>query len=142
VFGDNVEQCLGALECFLLLCLSTVCGHFVHILLNPDSMVPCIGASGGISGVMAFYALRFPKHQLAVMFWFIFKTYWLRMSAVWMFCIWVVLQFIIAGQQVAGVSTISGGAHLGGALAGGFVWLVWRLNHGKRYVSAGGFSSK
>jgi membrane associated rhomboid family serine protease/Zn-finger nucleic acid-binding protein len=74
IFGDNVEKCLGTLEFFLLLCLATVSGHFVHILLNPDSTVPCIGASGGISGVMAFYALRFRQNQLAVMFWFIVKT--------------------------------------------------------------------
>lgn len=140
IFGDNVEKCLGTLEFFLLLCLATVSGHFVHILLDPTSVVPCIGASGGISGVMAFYALRFRGNQLAVMFWFIVKTYWLRMSAILMFGIWVVLQFVVAGQQVAGISNVSGGAHLGGALAGAFVWLVWRLSQGKRYVSEGGFA--
>lgn len=128
IFGDNVEKCLGALEFFFLLCLATVCGHFCHILVDPSSTVPCIGASGGISGVIAFYALRFPKTQLAMMFWFIFKTYWWRMSAIWMFAIWVVFQFVIAGQQMVGVSYVSGGAHLGGALAGVFVWLIWRLN--------------
>lgn len=140
VFGDNVEKCLGTLEFFLLLCLATAAGHFAHILMEPDSTVPCVGASGGISGVMAFYALRFRQHQLAVMFWFFFKTYWLRMSALWMFGIWVILQFVIAGQQIMGISNVSGGAHLGGALAGVFVWLVWRLNHGKRYESEGEFS--
>lgn len=128
IFGDNVEKCLGSMEFFFLLCFATVCGHFFHILLDPESMVPCIGASGGISGVIAFYALRFPKTQLAMMFWFIFKTYWWRMSAIWMFGIWVVFQFVIAGQQMAGVSSVSGGAHLGGALAGAFAWLFWRLN--------------
>lgn len=140
VFGDNVEKCLGTLEFFLLLCLSTVSGHFAHILLDPSSTLPCVGASGGISGVMAFYALRFRHQQLAVMFWFFFKTYWLRMSAFIMFVIWVVLQLFIAGQQAAGITDISGAAHLGGALGGVFVWLIWRLNHGKRYVSEGGFS--
>lgn len=142
VFGDNVEKCLGTIEFFLLLCLATVSGHFFHILLDPDSTIPCIGASGGISGVIAFYALRFPHHQLAVMFWFIFKTYWLRMSAMWMFCIWVILQIFIANQQIAGLSHVSGGAHLGGALAGAFAWLVWRLNHASRYSSEGGWATK
>ncbi|MGJ8640662.1 MAG: rhomboid family intramembrane serine protease [Opitutaceae bacterium] len=135
VFGDNVEKCLGTIEFFLLLCLATLSGHFVHILMDPSSTVPCIGASGGISGVMAFYALRFRNHQLAVMFWLVFKTYWLRMSALPLFGIWVFLQLITAGQQMAGVSHISGGAHLGGALAGVFAWLVWRLNNGRAYTS-------
>ncbi len=132
VFGDNVEKCLGTLEFFMLLVLATLCGDFVHILLDPDSTVPCIGASGGISGVIAFYALRFPKQQLAMMFWFFFKTYWWRMSAVWMFAIWVVLQCVIAGQQMVGISKVSGGAHLGGALVGVVAWALWRANGGAR----------
>ena len=57
-----------------------------------------------------------------------------NMFALWMFGIWVVLQMVIAGQQIAGISKVSGAAHLGGALAGCFVWFVWRINHGQRYV--------
>lgn len=132
IFGDNVEKCLGTLEFFMLLVMATLCGHFFHILLDPDSMLPCVGASGGISGVIAFYALRFPKNQMAVMFWFFFKTYWWRISAIWMFGIWVVLQFVIAGQQMIGISNISGGAHLGGALVGIVAWVLWRINGGAR----------
>jgi len=136
IFGDNVEKCFGTLEFFMLLVLATLCGDFVHIWLDPNSTIPCIGASGGISGIIAFYALRFPKHQLAMMFWFFFKTYWWRMSAVWMFAIWVVFQFVIAGQQVAGISKVSGGAHLGGALVGVVAWVLWRINGGKRDESS------
>ncbi|MGB0744247.1 MAG: rhomboid family intramembrane serine protease, partial [Opitutales bacterium] len=133
VFGDNVEKCLGTLEFFLLLCLATVSGHLFHILIDPDSTIPCIGASGGISGVIAFYSLRFRQNQLSVMFWFIFKTYRLQMNALWMFFIWVIFQVVVANQQIAGMSSVSGGAHLGGALAGVFVWLIWRLNHVSSY---------
>jgi membrane associated rhomboid family serine protease/Zn-finger nucleic acid-binding protein len=132
IFGDNVEKCLGTLEFFLLLVMATLAGHFLHIAFDPDSTVPCIGASGGISGVIAFYALRFPKNQMAVMFWFLFKTYWWRMSALWLFGIWVMLQFIIAGQQMVGISHVSGAAHLGGALVGFVAWLLWRINGGGR----------
>lgn len=130
VFGDNVERCLGTLEFFILLVLATVGGSFLHILMDPESAIPCIGASGGISGVIAFYALRFPKNQLAVMFWFLVRTFWLRLSAIWMFALWCVLQVILAGQQIAGLSLISGGAHIGGALVGIFAYLLWRINGG------------
>jgi len=142
VFGDNVEKCLGTIEFFLLLCLATASGHLFHILLDPESTIPCIGASGGISGVIAFYALRFRQNQLSVMFWFFVKTYWLQMSAVWLFCIWVIMQIFIANQQMAGLSSVSGGAHLGGALAGAFVWFIWRLNHVSLYKSEGGWATK
>lgn len=142
VFGDNVEKCLGTIEFFLLLCLATMSGHFMHILFDPSSAIPCIGASGGISGVLAFYALRFRQNQLAVVFWFFFKSYWFRMSALPLFGIWVVLQFIVAGQQIMGFSNVSGGAHLGGALAGVFVWMVWRFSQTARHSSEGSWSTK
>jgi membrane associated rhomboid family serine protease len=132
IFGDNVEKCLGTFEFFMLLVMATLCGDFVHILLDPSSTIPCIGASGGISGVIAFYALRFPRHQLAMMFWFFFKTYWWRISAIWMFAIWVVFQCVIAGQQMVGITNVSGGAHLGGALVGVVAWFLWRINGGAK----------
>jgi membrane associated rhomboid family serine protease len=131
VFGDNVEKCFGALELLFLIMVATLFGDFVHILLDPDSAIPCVGASGGISGVIAFYALRFPKTKLSMMFWFI-KPFWFSMSAIWLFFLWIVLQVVISGQQVAGLSDISGGAHLGGAFVGFVAWLLWRLGGGER----------
>ncbi|WP_162029109.1 MULTISPECIES: rhomboid family intramembrane serine protease [unclassified Lentimonas] len=131
VFGDNVEKCFGGLELFLLIVVATLFGDFVHILFDPSSTIPCVGASGGISGVIAFYALRFPKTQLSMMFWFI-KPFWFRMSAIWLFFLWVLMQVVISGQQIAGLSSISGGAHLGGAFVGFVAWLLWRLGGGER----------
>ena len=131
VFGDNVEKCFGALELLLMIVAATVFGGFVHVLFDPDSTIPCVGASGGISGVIAFYALRFPKTKLSMMFWFI-KPFWFRMSAIWMFFLWILMQIVISGQQIAGMSNISGGAHLGGAFIGFVAWLLWRLGGGER----------
>ncbi len=131
VFGDNVEKCFGGLELFLLIVVAAVFGDFVHILFDPSSVIPCVGASGGISGVIAFYALRFPKTKLSMMFWFI-KPFWFRMNAIWLFFLWILLQIVISGQQIAGLSSISGGAHLGGAFVGFVAWLLWRLGGGER----------
>ena len=131
VFGDNVEKCFGSLELFILIVAAAVFGDFVHICFDPSSTIPCVGASGGISGVIAFYALRFPKMRLSMMFWFI-KPFWFRMSAIWLFFLWVLMQVVISGQQLAGLSSISGGAHLGGAFIGFVAWLLWRVGGGER----------
>ena len=61
IFGDNVEEHFGSLRFlgFYLLC-GLISGLF-HFMLNPTSMVPTIGASGAIAGVMGAYFLLFPK---------------------------------------------------------------------------------
>ena len=127
VFGDNVEDALGRAKYLLMILGATLVGDLCHILLDPDSTVPCIGASGGISGVIAFYALRFPKSRLSLMYLVFFKPVYLRLSAIWMFAIWVAMQCFIAFQQAQGIGHVSGGAHLGGALAGFLVWLSWKM---------------
>lgn len=127
LFGDNVEDCLGWTKYLLLIIGATVVGDMCHILINPSSTVPCIGASGGISGVIAFYALRYPKSRLSLMFLVFFKPVYIRLNAIWMFAIWVLMQCYVAIQQAYGFGYVSGGAHLGGALAGFVLWLSWKM---------------
>jgi membrane associated rhomboid family serine protease len=124
VFGDDVENALGRPLYLLLLAFSAFIGDLAHIAADPRSNLPCIGASGGIAGVIAFYALAFPKARLAFLFWR--WWHWIRLPAgVWIVW-WIVLQIIGAFEQVAGVTSVSALAHLGGAAVGVVCWLVWR----------------
>ena len=66
IFGDNVEDYLGRSRYLLLLLVGTLAGDALHILSDPRSVMPSIGASGGISGLIAFYALQFPRARLLV----------------------------------------------------------------------------
>lgn len=123
VFGDNVEERIGAGKFLFLLLVSTVAGDIVHIVGDPRSGMPCIGASGGISGVIAYYALAFPRTRLAFFVWY----GWVRMPAAVMFFLWVALQLFGAQAQVSGMSSVSSLAHLGGAGAGlAFWWFTKR----------------
>lgn len=126
VFGDNVEHFLGPLKFLALIGAATIGGDLLHILVDPDSTVPCIGASGGISGIMAFYALRFPHSRLAVLIFWWLPSSWLRLSARWMFAIWVAQQCFVIWQQANGLGNVSGAAHLGGVFVGFVAWLVFR----------------
>lgn len=126
VFGDNVEEELGPIRFLSLLFAATLLGGLAHALGDVHSTVPCVGASGGISGVLAFYALRFPRAKVAV-FWLIgFIPLTFRIPVLVAFGIWVLLQLITVYQQASGLTNVSGLAHLGGAIAGVGLWFAWR----------------
>jgi membrane associated rhomboid family serine protease len=73
--------------------------------------------------VIVFYALQFPRAQLAFFLrWF----YWLRIPAFVALAFWLFLQFLGAAVQIEGLSEVSSLAHLGGALVGVLAWIVWR----------------
>jgi membrane associated rhomboid family serine protease/Zn-finger nucleic acid-binding protein len=126
VFGDNVEDDLGKGRFLLLLLLSTLVGDACHVLAQPHSTMPCVGASGGISGVIAYYALKFPQAKVGILFRYFVYFKWVRFSALAMFGIWIVLQIFGAWTQLAGVSNVAALAHLGGAAVGFFFWLARR----------------
>ena len=64
-FGHAVENFLRPLRYLALIALAAFIGDLAHIALDPRSQIPCIGASGGIAGVITFYALNFPRMRLA-----------------------------------------------------------------------------
>jgi len=120
--GNNVEDALGKGRFLLLLVISTMLGDMSHWLLDPHSEIPLIGASGGISGLMMFYALRFPKTRLV--FWLLY-FWWIRLSVRWAMVLWVLLQVFAATAQWSGNSgSVSSLAHLGGAFGGLLFWWV------------------
>lgn len=130
VFGDNVEDYLGKLRYTLLLVAATFMGAVAHWAMNPEKLIPCVGASGGISGVIVFYALQFPRARIAIappiispivaLFWLI------RLKVGWALLIWIGMQGLLLFLQASGLSNISAAAHLGGALVGAIFWKLWR----------------
>lgn len=64
IFGDNVEDRMGKVRYFLFYILCGLIASFTHFILHRNSLVPAIGASGAISGVMAAYMIMFPKSTI------------------------------------------------------------------------------
>jgi len=122
VFGDNTEDVLGKGRYLLLIAVATIAGDVAHILSDPGSTIPCVGASGGISGILAYYCLRFPNARVGIIFWY----RWFRIPVGVMFAVWVALQIITAMRQSAGISNVAGFAHLGGAAVGVLFWWFTR----------------
>jgi membrane associated rhomboid family serine protease len=126
VFGPAAEDALGHRRVAALLLLATVAGNFFHMLGNLNSQAPCIGASGGISGVLAYYALRYPRERIGFLLCFLYYFRWVHVPAYGMFLIWIVIQALATYNQVTGISNVSALSHVGGACTGALFWLVTR----------------
>lgn len=126
LFGNEVEDYLGRWRFAGLILLSTVAGDLLHILADPHSTVPCIGASGGISGIITFYALEFPRARLGFLVMARLSVGWVQIPAWAALVMWLLVQCATAYAQVAGFGHVSALAHLGGAATGLVTWLAWR----------------
>ncbi|MGH9556926.1 MAG: rhomboid family intramembrane serine protease [Terriglobales bacterium] len=127
VFGDNVEDLLGVPRYVFLLVAATVTGALSHALAYSSSALPLIGASGGISGVIAFYALAFP-HARVGFFWAFPLYRWMRMSVSRALIIWLGLQVlgVLSAMVFRGAGGVAYLGHLGGALVGLVAWTLWK----------------
>ncbi len=67
IFGDNVEDALGHVRYLLFYLLCGLGAAAAHILMSPDSLLPAVGASGAIAGVMGAYLVLYPKANIAVL---------------------------------------------------------------------------
>lgn len=126
IFGDNVEDFLGRRRYGLLLLAATLAGDLVHWFADPRSTTPCVGASGGISGLIVFYALQFPKARLGFLFRYFYRFQWVSIPAWAALGLWLLLQAFGVFQQRQGLSNVAATAHLGGAALGFVFWLWWR----------------
>ena len=125
LFGGEVEEYLGWRRFLALTFLSALMGDCFQLVGTPGLMEPCIGASGGIAGVMIFYALKFPRGTLAFFFW---RFGWVHLPSWFAFVLWLLLQIIYYSLQRQGLSLDNVGylAHFGGVTTGFVLWLIWR----------------
>jgi membrane associated rhomboid family serine protease len=126
IFGPAVEDRLGPLRFVVFYLACGLAAGLAHALANPSSVVPALGASGAISGVIGCYARMFPSARLVVIVPILFVPLFLEVRAIAFATIWLIMQ-IIPGFFSLGTDA-SGGiawwAHIGGFLAG---WLITPL---------------
>ncbi|NOZ03655.1 MAG: rhomboid family intramembrane serine protease [FCB group bacterium] len=120
IFGDNVESAFGHARYALFYILCGLGAAFTQIAIDITSMVPMIGASGAISGVLAAYMVRFPHARVHVfVFLFIFFTT-IQVPAFVVIGIWF-LEQLTNGLGSLGLNTTGGVAwfaHIGGFMSG------------------------
>lgn len=114
VFGDNLENLLGHIRyaAFYLLC-GLVAGA-AQIAMDPNSVIPMLGASGAISGVLGGYLLLFPTRSVrAIIFNFVTTV-----PAYVALGIWIAYQLILGFLTPPGTGGVAYAAHIGGFIAG------------------------
>lgn len=117
IFGDNIEDYLGSLRFFGFYILCGILAALFHILLNPVSRIPTIGASGAIAGVMGAYFLLYPHAKILTLIPIIIIPFFFEIPAYIFLGFWFVIQFFSAAGNGAGTG-IAWWAHVGGFVSG------------------------
>ena len=126
IFGDNVEHRIGHVLFIGFYLVAGIVASFAQILVDPGSVIPTLGASGAISGVLGAYLVMFPTNRVTVLF----LRFPMRVPALVAIGLWAVFQFINGIGAFAVTEETAGGvaymAHIGGFAAGVLAGLVFR----------------
>jgi membrane associated rhomboid family serine protease len=127
IFGNNVEDSTGRFRFLLFYLLCGVLAGVAQSIVNPDSQIPMVGASGAISGVMGGYIILYPRvrvHMLVFLGFYITK---IAVPAYLMLGYWLLIQLVsgamAVGQESGGVAFL---AHIGGFVGGMLLVLLFR----------------
>jgi membrane associated rhomboid family serine protease len=130
VFADNVEDAFGHFGFLILYFVCGIVAAGAHVLANPDSTAPLVGASGAVSGVLGAYLVLFPKARVWVL---LFMKIPLRISATWALAGWIGFQFLSLYFDKAGDEVlVAWWAHIGGFAAGFLIAAAFRRTLGAR----------
>jgi len=131
VFGDNIEDSMGSVRFAIFYILSGLLAAAAQVISQPDSIIPMVGASGAIGGVMGAYIMLFPRVKVHMLVFIMI----IRVPAVAMLGYWIAVQ-VMGG--ISSMSSSGGGvafwAHVGGFVGGAILALVFKdeellLNH-------------
>lgn len=120
IFGDNLEDKLGHVRYFFFYLLCGILATLTHVLsvfiLDENPLIPSLGASGAISGIMGGYLLLFPTNRVTVLFIIVL----IRVPAFIVLGAWILLQIangtgFLGGNEISGIAYA---AHIGGFIAG------------------------
>lgn len=127
IFGNNIEDRIGHFRFLAFYLVSGVVAAYSHAITEPSSLIPMIGASGAVSGVLGAYLLLFPHARVHTLL--IFGFFWqvVRVPALIVIGFWAIIQLVngIITQGVLGQGGVAWFAHIGGFLFGLITVRLW-----------------
>jgi membrane associated rhomboid family serine protease len=124
IFGDNVEDAMGHLPYLLFYLASGYIAALAQVYADVDSIIPMVGASGAIAGVMGAYLVLYPRATVTVLVPFLFFLP-LVVPALLLIAMWFVTQILSGVAEIGAVGEATGGeggtawwAHVGGFVVG------------------------
>lgn len=135
IFGDNVEDRFGHGRYLLFYLGSGVAAALAQTATSPSSVVPMIGASGAIAGVMGAYFVLFPHSRVLTAVFIVFFMDLVEIPAIFFLGIWFLMQFFSGVGSLGGDASVGGvafWAHSAGFIVGAVAGLVWRATESQR----------
>jgi membrane associated rhomboid family serine protease len=114
IFGDNIEDRIGRVKFLVFYLLCGLAADAADIIVKTDSIIPSLGASGAIAGVLGAYLVLFPKRKVKVLV----AQQVVTMPAFIVLGLWILLQVFSQISVVGGQGGIAYMAHIGGFVAG------------------------
>jgi len=114
IFGDNLENILGHIRYLVFYILCGFAAAIAQIIMGPDSIIPMLGASGAISGVLGGYLLLFPSRPVRALIFNMITT----VPSFVAIGIWIVYQLVLGYLTPSGGGGVAYAAHIGGFIAG------------------------
>jgi membrane associated rhomboid family serine protease len=138
IFGDNVEDRVGHFRYLIFYFACGIGAGVVHTFLNPNSVVPSVGASGAIAGVLGAYLVSYPFARILTLVPILFFFQVIEVPALIVLGLWFVMQFFYGTATLASTTSAAAGgtawwAHVGGFVIG--IVLIGRLARKPRYDS-------
>lgn len=135
IFGDNLENKLGHARYLVFYLLCGIIASLAHVVMNMNSYIPSLGASGAISGVLGGYILLYPRNRVRVLLFNIFT----QVPAFVAIGLWFVFQLVSGLGWLGGGSRVDGvayAAHVGGFIAGLVLIKIFAIGRGAGVTTA------
>ncbi|MBI5212710.1 MAG: rhomboid family intramembrane serine protease [Nitrospirae bacterium] len=136
IFGNNIEDSVGHFKFFIFYLLSGVIAAYSHALTDAHAVIPMIGASGAVSGILGAYILLFPHARVSTLLFFGFFWQIVRIPAVFVIGFWIVIQVIngLLSKGLLNQGGVAWFAHIGGFLAGLLTIKLWLPRKGYKKI--------
>ncbi|MBI4824967.1 MAG: rhomboid family intramembrane serine protease [Nitrospirae bacterium] len=136
IFGNNIEDTLGHFMFLIFYILCGIAAAYAHAFTAPSSLMPMIGASGAVSGVLGAYILMFPRAKVYTLIFLGFFIQVIRLPAYFVIGFWIIIQLLngVVSKGVADQGGVAWFAHIGGFLFGlALMMLFFRGYRNRRY---------
>ncbi len=126
IFGNNAEDSMGHLRFLVFYLLTGLVAALAHVLTDPGSLIPMVGASGAISAIMGAYLLLYPRAAVYTLFIFVVFVRIIPVPAWVMLGYWIFIQVVSSAVTPGGGGGVAYMAHIGGFFAGLGLILLFR----------------
>ena len=133
IFGDNIENLIGHVRYAIFYIVCGIAAALAQIVMDTDSIIPMLGASGAISGVLGAYLLLFPTRRVRALLFNIYTT----VPAYVALGIWIIYQIVSGYLSSAETGGVAYAAHIGGFIAGLVLIKIFAIGTKARNISPG-----